>query len=103
MDIGCYAMQPVPRMLFAGEPTRVRASIRRDPDFGTDIVTSALLDFGDGQASFVVSTQAEPDQRVHLLGSDGRIEVEIPFNVPADAEARIFLTRGKIRRATRTR
>ena len=93
MDIGCYAIN-LSRMLFGGEPTRVRASVRRDPDFGTDIVTSALLDFGDGQASFVVSTQAEPDQRVHLLGSDGRIEVEIPFNVPADAEARIFLTRG---------
>jgi len=93
MDIGCYAIN-VSRMLFGGEPTRVQASIRRHPDFGTDVVTSALLDFGEGQASFVVSTQAEPDQRVHLLGSDGRIEIEIPFNTPPGREARIFLTRG---------
>lgn len=93
MDIGCYAIN-VSRMLFESEPTRVQASIRRDPNFGTDIVTSALLDFGEGRASFVVSTQAQPDQNVHVLGSDGRIEVEIPFNAPSDREARIFLTRG---------
>ena len=93
MDIGCYAIN-LSRMMFGGEPTRVHASIRRHPDYGTDVVTSALLEFGEGQASFVVSTQAEPDQGVHLLGSDGRIEVEIPFNIPSDRESRIFLTRG---------
>lgn len=93
MDIGCYAIN-LSRMMFGGEPTRVQASIRRDPGFGTDMVVSALLDFGDGQASFVVSTQAEPDQRVHLLGSGGRIEIEIPFNIPPDRETRVFLTRG---------
>jgi predicted dehydrogenase len=91
MDIGCYAIN-LSRMVFGSEPTRVQASMRRDPDFGTDIVTSALLDFGDGQASFVVSTQIEPDQRVHLLGSTGRIEIEIPFNIPPDRETRVFLT-----------
>ncbi len=93
MDIGCYAVN-ASRMLFGSEPTRVQASIRRHPEFGTDTLTSALLEFGEGQADFVVSTQTEPDQRVHLLGSDGRIEVEIPFNIPPDRETRIFLTRG---------
>lgn len=91
MDIGCYAIN-LSRMLFAGEPTRVQASIRRHPDFGTDIVTSAILEFGDGQASFVVSTQTTDDQRVHLLGTQGRIEVEIPFNTPPDRETRVLLT-----------
>ena len=93
MDIGCYAIN-LSRMLFGGEPTRVQASVRRDPSFGVDTVTSALLDFGRGQAALVVSTRAESDQRVHLLGSDGRIEVEIPFNIPPDRETRVFLTRG---------
>lgn len=93
MDIGCYAIN-VSRMLFGGEPTRIQASVRRDPDLGIDIVTSALLDFDDGQASFVVSTRTEDDQRVHLLGSIGRIEVEIPFNAPPDRETRLFLTQG---------
>ena len=93
MDIGSYATN-LSRMIFGSEPTRVQAAVRRDPDFGTDTVTSALLDFGDSQASFVVSTQAESDQRVHLLGTSGRIEVEIPFNIPPDRETRVFLTQG---------
>jgi predicted dehydrogenase len=93
MDIGCYAIN-VSRMLFGSEPTRVQASVRRDRDLGIDIVTSALLDFGDDQASFVVSTRTEDDQRVHLLGSSGRIEVEIPFNAPPDRDTRLFLTQG---------
>lgn len=93
MDIGCYAVN-LSRMLFAGEPTRVRAAVRRHPEYGTDIVTSAILEFGESQASFVVSTQTEPDQRVHLLGTAGLLEVEIPFNIPPDRPTRIFLTQG---------
>ncbi|HEY4606321.1 MAG TPA: Gfo/Idh/MocA family oxidoreductase, partial [Acidimicrobiia bacterium] len=38
-DIGCYPVN-VSRMLFAAEPTDVKASIRRDPMFGTDVLTS---------------------------------------------------------------
>ena len=93
MDIGCYAVN-LSRMLFGGEPTRVGATIQRDPTFGTDIVTSALLEFEHGHATFTVSTRLEPDQRVHLAGSHGRIEVEIPFNIPPDRESRIRLIRG---------
>jgi len=93
MDIGCYAIN-LSRMMFGSEPTRVEASVRRHPSFGTDIVTSAILEFGDGHAGFVVSTQTEDYQRVHLLGSDGRIEVEIPINIPPDRESRVFLTQG---------
>ena len=43
-DIGCYPVN-VARMLFEAEPTDVMASIRRDPRFGTDILTSVVLDF----------------------------------------------------------
>lgn len=93
MDIGCYAIN-LSRMMFGSEPTRVVASVRRHPVFGTDIVTSAILEFGDGQASFVVSTQTEDCQRVHLLGSRGRIEVEIPFNIPPHRQTRVLLTQG---------
>jgi predicted dehydrogenase len=93
MDIGCYAVN-LSRMLFGEEPTRVAATIQRDPTFGTDIVTSALLEFEHGHATFTVSTRLEPDQRVHLAGSQGRIEVEIPFNIPPDRKSRIHLIRG---------
>jgi predicted dehydrogenase len=93
MDIGCYPIN-VARLLFEGEPTRVDAVVRRDPRFGTDVVTSAVLAFGDRQATFTCSTQAESDQRVHVVGNEGRILVEIPFNAPSDRPTRLLLTSG---------
>ena len=70
------------------------AAVRRDPVFGTDVLTSAMLDFGGRQATFTCSTQLEPDQRVHLLGTAGRLEVEIPFNIPPDRPTRVVLAAG---------
>jgi predicted dehydrogenase len=94
MDIGCYNIN-ASRMLFDTEPVRLEASIRRDPTMGIDIVSSAVLEFpGGGQATFTCSTRAEEYQRVHIVGSAGRIEIEIPFNTPPDRETRIFLTAG---------
>ena len=93
MDIGCYPIN-VARWFFGGEPTRVSAAVRRDPTFGTDVLTSAVLDFGGRQATFMCSTQLEPDQRVHLLGTAGRLEVEIPFNIPPDLPTRVVLAAG---------
>lgn len=93
MDIGCYPIN-VARMLFGTEPIAVSASMRRHPDFGTDTLTSAVLEFPSGHAAFTVSTLAEPAQFVHVMGSEGRIDVEIPFNVPEEHETRIHLIRG---------
>ena len=93
MDIGCYPIN-VARWFFGSEPTEVLASVRRDPRFGTDVLTSAVLDFDGRQATFVCSTQLEPDQRVHLLGTTGRLEVEIPFNIPPDRPTRVVLASG---------
>ena len=31
---------------------------------------------------------------MHVVGSTGRIEIEIPFNIPPDRETRIFVTTG---------
>jgi predicted dehydrogenase len=92
-DIGCYAVN-LSRMLFAAEPMRVHAAIRRDPANGTDVLTSAILEFSDGIADFTCSTRAEDDQRVHIYGTTGRISIEIPFNIPPDRPTRIFVTSG---------
>jgi predicted dehydrogenase len=92
-DIGCYPIN-VARMLFGTEPTEVKGSIRRDEETGVDIVTSALLRFGDGTASFVCSTRMEPDQRVDIYGTEGRLTVEIPFNIPPDRPTRLYQTSG---------
>ncbi|MFH2073582.1 MAG: Gfo/Idh/MocA family oxidoreductase, partial [Actinomycetota bacterium] len=94
MDIGCYCIN-LSRMLFDAEPTRIESLVRRDPEMGIDIATSALLEFpGGGQSEFTCSIRAEPDQRVHIFGTSGRIEIEIPFNIPPDRETRIFVTSG---------
>ncbi len=79
MDVGCYGVF-ISRWLFGGEPRRVIALADRDPDFGTDRLTSAILDFPGGQASFVCGTQQAPFQRVQIIGSKARIEIQVPFN-----------------------
>jgi predicted dehydrogenase len=89
MDVGCYPVN-VARMLFASEPTAVRASVRRDPTFGTDVLTSAILDFEGRHATFTCSTQLEDDQRVELVGTAGRLLVEIPFNIPPHRPTRVL-------------
>jgi len=93
MDIGCYLIH-ASRYAFAQEPTRVVARIDRDPKTHTDRLTSAILDFTAGQSIFTCSTQLVPYQRVHFLGTRGRIEIEIPFNAPIDRPTRLFIDDG---------
>ena len=92
-DIGCYAIN-VARMLFGSEPTAVKASIRRDESLGTDVVTSAVLDFGGRHSTFTCSTQLEPDQSVDIHGDAGRLVVEIPFNIPPDRPTKVIQVAG---------
>ncbi|MGB6974414.1 MAG: Gfo/Idh/MocA family oxidoreductase [Terracidiphilus sp.] len=89
-DIGCYSIH-ISRFAFMQEPARVLACIERDPEFGTDRLTSAILDFASGQSIFTCSTQLVPYQRAHFLGTHGRIEIEIPFNAPNDRPTRLFI------------
>jgi predicted dehydrogenase len=93
MDIGCYPIS-VARWMFGREPTDVIASVRRDPSFGTDVLTSAVLDFDGRHATFTCSTQLEDDQRVHLVGTAGRLLVPIPFNIPPDRPTEIIRAAG---------
>ncbi|HZS53455.1 MAG TPA: Gfo/Idh/MocA family oxidoreductase [Bryobacteraceae bacterium] len=93
MDIGCYPIT-MARFLFEREPARVAAVIDRDPQMGIDHLSSALLDFSPGQAIFTCSTQLVPFQRMQLLGTQGRIEIEIPYNIPPDRPSRIFFDDG---------
>jgi len=93
MDIGCYLIQ-ASRFAFADEPTRVVASIDRDPAMQTDRLTSAILEFPGGQSIFTCSTQLVPYQRIQFFGSKGRIELEIPVNTPTDRPTRLFVDTG---------
>ena len=66
----------------------------RDPASGVDITTSAILEFPTGIAAFTCSTRSETDQRVDIYGTDGRISIGIPFNIPPDRPTKVFVTAG---------
>ncbi|WP_417687829.1 Gfo/Idh/MocA family protein [Roseibium sp.] len=94
LDIGCYPMV-TGRYFFEAEPKRVLSLIDRDPDFGTDRLSSAIMDFGNGRRlDFTVSTQLVPYQRVNLFGTKARLEIMIPFNAPQGEEVTIRLDDG---------
>ena len=93
-DIGCYAILTA-RYIFGAEPTRVVATIDRDPKFKTDRLASAILEFPGGRhLTFTVGTQLSAHQRVTIVGDAGRIEVLIPFNAPPERSAEIAIDTG---------
>jgi predicted dehydrogenase len=93
LDIGCYPIT-TSRFMYGAEPLRVSGVLERDPEFGTDRLASAIMEFRGGQAVFTSSTQMVPYQRMQFLGTKGRIEIEIPFNAPPNKATRIFVDDG---------
>lgn len=93
-DIGCYTIS-VSRFIFGREPQRVLGLVDFDPNFKTDRLASAILDFGGGtNATFTCSTQLVSYQRVNIFGTTGRMEIEIPFNAPSDRPCTVWVTSG---------
>jgi predicted dehydrogenase len=93
MDIGCYCIS-LARFIFGSEPQKVLGKLEYDPEFRTDRLCSGILDFGEGTSSFTCSTQLTPYQRVNIFGTEGRIEIEIPFNAPPDVPCRMLHQNG---------
>jgi predicted dehydrogenase len=93
-DIGCYAILSA-RYIFGAEPTRVAATIEHDPNFRTDRLAGAILEFPGGRHStFTIGTQMSAHQRVTIVGEAGRIEIMIPFNAPPDRPTEIAIDTG---------
>jgi predicted dehydrogenase len=90
MDIGCYPIN-ISRFMYETEPRRVLSLIERDAENGTDTLTTAVLDFPNGHSTFTCSTRLAPYQRMIFHGSEGRIEVLIPFNAPHEHPTEILL------------
>ncbi|HEY8413084.1 MAG TPA: Gfo/Idh/MocA family oxidoreductase [Pyrinomonadaceae bacterium] len=95
MDIGCYPIT-ISRWMFAAEPHGVLGLIERDSAFGTDTLTSGVLEFPQGHSTFTCSTRLAPYQRMIFFGTEGRIEVLIPFNAPNDQPTEILLDSERI-------
>lgn len=97
MDIGCYNIS-LSRFIFGKEPERVAGIVEHDPKLRTDRLASGMMDFGSGTATWTCSTQLAPYQRVNIFGTEGRIEIEIPFNAPPDRPCIMWYeAKGKIR------
>jgi predicted dehydrogenase len=93
MDIGCYCIS-LSRFLFEAEPQRVMGIVEYDPELKIDRLASAILDFGVGTSAWTCSTQLAPYQRVNVFGTEGRVEIEIPFNAPSDRPCKLWHQRG---------
>ncbi|WP_024588128.1 Gfo/Idh/MocA family oxidoreductase [Aliihoeflea sp. 2WW] len=79
LDIGVYPVVTT-RIATGTEPLRVRATVERDGDFGTDIYANVTADFGTFDLSFYCSTQMALRQEMVFHGEDGFIQVQAPFN-----------------------
>lgn len=89
MDIGCYNIS-LSRFIFGAEPERVVGIVEYDPTLKTDRLASGMMDFGSGTSTFTCSTQLSGYQRVNIFGTEGRIEIEIPFNAPPDRPCKMW-------------
>ena len=94
-DVGSYAVTGC-RMAFGAEPTRALGLFERDPDFGTDRLTSAILDFPAGQATILISTQAGPSnvgshQYLGLIAENGWVRMDFPFAHSVPTACHLFI------------
>lgn len=90
LDIGCYLVHTA-RFIFGAEPVRVAGSVDLDPSTRVDRLASMLMDFGGRHAIGTCSTQLLPYQHIEIIGTTGRLAIQIPFNVPGDRPSRITL------------
>ena len=82
-DMGSYVISAF-NLLFGRPPLRVVCAIDRDPTFGIDRLTSALLDYGSAHAALTASTQAGSEawgthQQFSVLGATGWMRLDFPF------------------------
>ena len=93
LDIGFYPIT-ISRFLFEAEPLRVMALLERDPRFGVDRLTSALLQYPGGQATFTCATQLVSHQSLEIYGTHGRLALPIPWSHPDTSPSRIICDDG---------
>ncbi len=93
LDIGFYPVT-MSRFIFESEPVRVIGSLQIDTRFSVDRLASAILEYPAGHAIFTCSTQLVPHQAVDILGTRGRIGIEIPWSMPHERQSRLLVDDG---------
>lgn len=89
-DIGVYPTVTT-RFATGKEPLEVRATIERDPTFGTDIYSTVHACFDGFDLTFYLSTQLAQRQMMVFHGDKGMIEIRSPFNAGLYDDHRIEL------------
>jgi predicted dehydrogenase len=92
-DIGCYPII-IARWMFGREPLAVVAAIDRDPEYQVDRITSGLLRFDSGMATFTCGGAMVAHQRIELFGDNGRMQLDLPFTPRATERCRILIEDG---------
>ena len=96
LDIGCYSVS-LSRWLFNEEPNNVLGQITPTPGEEVDCLTSAILEFSAGSASFTCATKIEPVQYAEAIGDEGSLYIEQPFYTdPALALPKLRITRNRV-------
>jgi predicted dehydrogenase len=75
--------------------------VLHDGRFGTDVLTSAILEYPGGHCIFSCSTQSVANQSFQLIGTTGRIEIDIPFNAIPGERMRLRIDDGSDLRRSR--
>ena len=97
LDIGCYCLN-IARFLFGTEPKRVSSLVEFDPHLKIDRLASGLLEFKEGYATFMCSTQSQYQQYARVFGTKGMIEIIKPFTPEPDERATIIFEHGSKRK-----
>mgnify|MGYP003575280885 CR=1 FL=1 len=96
LDIGCYSIS-LSRWLFNEEPTQVLGQITPLPGEEVDCLTSAIMEFSAGSASFTAATKVEPIQYAEAIGDEGSLYIERPFyNDSSELVQRVRITRSRV-------
>ncbi len=92
MDIGCYCIN-FSRLFAAEEPTVIQVSATMHAT-GVDDLAGGTMVFPSGViASFSCGMSVQADNTAYLCGSEGFIEIPVPWKPPAH-QARYIITRG---------
>lgn len=94
-DIGCYPVM-TSRFVLGEEPVKVMALMENDAMFGTDKLSSVIMQFPTAQVVFSVSTQLANSQRMIFIGDKQNMEIKIPFNAPKDQATQLTINPGNI-------
>jgi len=82
MDVGCYCLS-FSRLLAGAEPTFAEATGRLHPS-GVDELCAGVLRFpNDVTATFACGTTVQADNAAFVCGSEGYVEVPVPWKPPA--------------------